>query len=250
MILPSPSDVQAKLDVPPAISPTPSFRTPPPPIHPALHYGVSSSTASPPGYQSTRKPLTSITYTFWPQTIPSNSMILAPPLDLENPGPSYCISVNMNCFTPTSYITTIKRSSWDGEVVGDFDAGLVRIGMTTSKKSNSVCVRGNEYPITEILKAGHQPFRSSWTWKTPEHDKFVYLYWDDSAAMGVITCFSSKDRTTGNVLARFIPPLHLRKHGRPAEMNRLEVSPQGHEYFDDILMSALILERLRTTPSI
>ncbi|GLB35891.1 putative para-aminobenzoic acid synthetase [Lyophyllum shimeji] len=222
MILPSPSEIQAKLDAPPAISPTLGLVTPPPPVHPAVQYGVLGSAASPPGYQSTRKPLTSITYTFWPQTTPSNSMILAPPLDLENPGPSYCISVNMNCFTPSSYVTTIRRDSWDGEFVGDFEMGL-----TTSKKSSS-----------------------SWTWKTPELDKSVHLYWDDSAAAGVITCFSSKDRTTGNVLARFIPPAHPRRHGRPAEMHRLEVSPQGHEYFDDILMSALIVERLRTTPSI
>jgi len=111
-------------------------------------------------------------------------------------------------------------------------------------------VRGNEHPLSDILKSGHQPFRSSWTWKTPEHERPVYLYWDDSAAQGILTCFASKDKTVSNVLARFIPPSpsHLRKNGRPAELNRLEVSPQGHEYFDDILLTALIVERLRTTP--
>ncbi|KAF5385233.1 hypothetical protein D9615_001287 [Tricholomella constricta] len=245
MIILAPDDIQAKRDGPPAPSPTPSLRVPPPPVHPALHYGVSSSAVSPPGYQSTRKPLTSISYTFWPQAVPSSSMILAPPSNLENPGPSFCISVNMNCFTPTSYITTVKRGSWDGELVGDF-----QIGLAISKKFDTVCVRGNEFLISDIFKPGHQRFRSSWTWKTPEHDKPVFLYWDDSVAAGVITCFASKDKTAGNVLARFIPPRHLRKLARPAEMHRLEVSPQGHEYFDDILMSALILERLRTLPSV
>ena len=63
-------------------------------------------------------------------------------------------------------------------------------------------------------------------------------------------CFSSKDKIPGNFLARFIPTAHLRKASRAVEMNRLEVSPQGHELFDDILISALILERLRTTPSV
>jgi para-aminobenzoate synthetase len=47
-----------------------------------------------------------------------------------------------------------------------------------------------------------------------------------------------------------MPTARLRKAGRATEVNRLEVSPQGHELFDDILMSALILERLRTTPSV
>ncbi|RDB28906.1 hypothetical protein Hypma_015805 [Hypsizygus marmoreus] len=247
MILPTPSEIQAKLalDVPSHVSPSPSLRTPPPPVHPALQYGVASSTASPPGYQATRKPLSSITYTFWPQTTPPNSMVLAPPLDLDNPRPSYCISVNLNCFTPTSHVTTIRRGSWEGEFVGDFE-----IGLSNSKKPNTLCIRGNEHHLSDILKSGYQPFRNTWTWRISDHDKPISLFWDDSAAGGVLTCFSSKDKTTANVVARFIPPAHLRRHGRPAEMNRLEVSPQGHDYFDDILLCALILERIRTTPSL
>ena len=47
-----------------------------------------------------------------------------------------------------------------------------------------------------------------------------------------------------------MPTTHLRRAGRTEELVRLEVSPQGHELFDDILISALVLERLRTTPSV
>lgn len=56
-------------------------------------------------------------------------MILAPPLDQENPHPSYFISINLNCFTPSSYITVIRRGSWEGEFVGDFEyAHLAYLG--------------------------------------------------------------------------------------------------------------------------
>jgi len=195
-------------------------------------------------YQITRRPSGPVVYTFWTQTTPPNSMILAPPPDQEDSHPSYYISVILNCFTPSSYITTIKRGSEEGDLVGDFEMGL-----TTSKKVHTVCIRGNEYPISDILESSYRrPFRNAWTWKTSDHDKSVSLFWDESSTGGVMTCFSSKDKTSSNVLAKFIPPVHLRKHGRPAEMNRLEVSPQGHDLFEDILMSALILERVRTTP--
>lgn len=242
MIITSPSEIQDKLNVQNNTSSL-SLRSAPP-IHPALQYGVATSPASPPGYASTRKPLTSVTYSFWPQTMPPNSMILSPP-DMLNPHPSYFISVNLNCFTPSSYITTVRRGSWDGDVIGDFEMGL-----TTSKKPSSVCIRGNERLLSDVLDTSYRPFRFTWTWKISDHAKATYLYWDDSAPAGALTCFSSKDKIPGNYLARFMPTTRLRKASRPAEVHRLEVSPQGHELFDDILLSALILERLRTTPSV
>jgi len=117
----------------------------------------------------------------------------------------------------------------------------------TNAKKATLCIRGNEYPINDILKKSRTS--SLWTWKMSDHEKPVSLYWHDSGG-GIITCFASKEKTPSNVLAKFTSPVHLRKHGRPQEMNQLELSPQGHEYFDDILISALILERLRTMPSL
>lgn len=67
-----------------------------------------------------KQPQTGVTYTFFPQTNPLNSMVMKPPAYL-NEYPSYYISVNMNCFTPCSYITTIRRDSWDSEIIGEFE---------------------------------------------------------------------------------------------------------------------------------
>ena len=78
-------------------------------------------------YLETRRPNTQITYTFYPQTIPANSMILKPPDYVKNPHTSYYISVNMNCFTPSSYITTIRKDGWEGDVIGDFEYDFIAI---------------------------------------------------------------------------------------------------------------------------
>lgn len=126
-----------------------SQRTPLPPSPPLTHplRKVTSPTLTPPGYVprlsppgavvpsfgtreanyllyrylESNRPATTITYTFAPQTIPSNSMILSAPAYTSPPQEPYYISVNMNCFTPTSYITIIRRGSWEGKIVGDFE---------------------------------------------------------------------------------------------------------------------------------
>jgi len=52
-----------------------------------------------------------------------------------------------------------------------------------------------------------------------------------------------------NDLARFIPSTVLRRPGRTADFTRLDVTPHGHDYLDEIVLSVLIIERMRTSPS-
>ena len=33
----------------------------------------------------------------------------------------------MNCFTPSSYITTIRKDGWEGDVIGDFEYDFIAI---------------------------------------------------------------------------------------------------------------------------
>jgi len=211
----------------------------PPPVHPSIQYGIPAAT--PPVYSTANKPTGPITYTFSP--LPSNAMLLVPPENMSNLLPPYHISISMNCFTPSSYITTIRRGPKENsEVVVYFE-----IVLTTSKKPSTFCIRGNEYLISDVLESSSRIFRNNWTWKPA--DKPVALFWDDHAGSGNISCFCSKDRITANLLAKFTPRSHLRRSGRPVELTRLEVFPEGHEWLDDILMSALVVERIRTTPS-
>jgi hypothetical protein len=55
---------------------------------------------------------------------------------------------------------------------------------------------------------------------------------------------SASGRTA--VFAKFYPATELREPGQAQLFTSLLMYPEGHEAFDDILMSALIIERLRT----
>ncbi|KAJ3564580.1 hypothetical protein NP233_g8209 [Leucocoprinus birnbaumii] len=219
-------------------------RTPLPPSPPLSSHPLRnlSQPATPPGYLESRRPATSITYSFAPQNMPSNSMILSAPAYIDAPQEAYYITVNMNCFTPSSYITTIRSGSWDGETIGDFEMGL-----TTPKSQCKVFTRGREFSLTDLLETSYRLVKTTFTWKIMDMEKHM-LYWDDSS--GVLTCYSSKDRVQGHLLAKFIPPSQPRKNGRSPELTRLEVLPTGHDFIDDIVISVLVIERLRTTPTI
>lgn len=234
MILPSPSDFTPSSGIPLDFKDSKALSD----------YASSSSPVSPPRYRSTSRPSAPITYTFTP--LPSNSMLLAPPPDVKESQRPYHISVSMNCFTPSSYITIVRKSSWDGELVGDFE-----IGAANARNPGTLCLRGNEYPISELLESQLNVFRTTWLWKVKSFgpEKTMSLFWDDYQGGGVLTCYSSQDRNSANMLAKFTPRSHLRRQGQPIEPPKVLVTPVGHDLFDDILMSALVIERIRTAPS-
>ncbi|KAF8913123.1 hypothetical protein CPB84DRAFT_1760398 [Gymnopilus junonius] len=175
-------------------------------------------------------------------------MIMTPPSYLDE-YPSYYISVNMNCFTPFSYITTIRRDGWSSEVIADFEMGLPGL-----RKMSTVCLHGHECPIDEILESSPKVFRAgSYLWKSKGDTgpSTVNLYWEESSATSssVLSCFLGKEKNATNALAKFMHSTILRRPGRSPDVARLDVTPQGHDYFDEIVVSMLIIERMRTSPS-
>ena len=195
-------------------------------VHDALQQFLSFFKISCHRYLQTRRPNTLITYTFFPQTIPANSMIMKPPSYVKNPHLSYYISVSMNCFTPSSYITTIRRDGWEGEMIGDFEYGInegfydiliapYRMGISACRKHNTVCFRGYERPISEVLESSSKIFRGvassrisiqnicrglltllfcfqqSYLWKRHFEDGPVDLYWEESTFAGASTLSAS-----------------------------------------------------------
>jgi hypothetical protein len=64
----------------------------------------------------------------------------------------YHVSVSMNCFTPSSHITTIRKYERNGELIGDFEMG--------AKDSKNVFFRGNEHPIEQVLVSSSKLFRN------------------------------------------------------------------------------------------
>ncbi|KAF7347695.1 hypothetical protein MVEN_01526600 [Mycena venus] len=210
MILPSPSDTTPRSGIPPEFQDSKT-------LPPVLEYPneKSSSPVSPPRYRSLRRPAAPITYLFTP--LPSNAMLLAPPPDVtELHQRPYHISVSLNCFTPTSYITIIRKNSWDGELVGDFEIGA------NVRNPGTLCLRGNEHPISDLLTSQFNVFRTTWEWKVKSFgpEKPMILYWDDYGGGGVLSCYSSQDRNNNNLLAKFTP-----EHRYDGRASRL--SPQN-----------------------
>ncbi|THU99567.1 hypothetical protein K435DRAFT_855556 [Dendrothele bispora CBS 962.96] len=108
---------------PPAVltvrSPSPASQVPP-----QFRGNYGNILVSPPAYTSSNFVSSydappNVVYIFTP--LPHNSMRLAPEVQTPGAYPPYHISVNFNCFTPSSYITSVRRNNQDGDIVGDFE---------------------------------------------------------------------------------------------------------------------------------
>ncbi|PBK80499.1 hypothetical protein ARMGADRAFT_1171883 [Armillaria gallica] len=190
----------------------------------------------PPLYNAVSRLTEPVTYSFRPHSL--NTMVLVPP-DLR---PRYHISTGSNCFIPSSYITTIRRGGTEhDELVADFEMGA-------SKLPESVYIRGGEYHIKDtikICKSAHLGRNISWKDRQAfynNHQEWTLgsqnIEWDLSENTKVCTSSSRTSRAPKVIYAKFTP-----RRGR--SLAQLEVTPEGQELFDDILISALILERRR-----
>jgi len=129
------------------------------------------------------------------------------------------------------------------------------MGISAFRKPNTVCFRGYERPLNEMLESSSKIFRgASYLWKHhSENESPVYLYWEESSFAGasILSCFLGKQKMTTNYVAKFIPASLSRRPDRhKSDLTRLEVTPQGHDCLDDIVISVLIVERIRTSPSV
>ena len=84
--------------------------------------------------------------------------------------------------------------------------------------------------------------------KTPlaceEENLSFHLFWQ---------CFFGTEKRTTNLVAKFIPAGFLARRperNNKSDLTRLQVFPQGHDFLDDIVISVLIIERMRTSPSV
>ncbi|KAK0213462.1 hypothetical protein DFS33DRAFT_1483145 [Desarmillaria ectypa] len=175
-----------------------------------------------------------VTYLFRP--LSPNTMVLVPP-DLR---PQYHISVGSNCFIPSSYITTVRRGgSENDEFVAEFEMGK-------SKLPESLYIRGEEHLIKQVIKTCKSlNLGRNVSWKDRQlfynnHQEWTLknMEWNLSEDTKICTTSSRTSRALKMLYAKFTP----RRGHKPAQ---LEVTPEGQELFDDILLSVLILERRR-----
>lgn len=90
-------------------------------------------------------------------------MVLIPSPNAPDTRPKYHISVRMNCFIPSSYITTIRRgATQEGAMVGDFEMGI-------ADKTATLFIRGKEFPIGDVLGKSGSRRGGLWDWKFVKH---------------------------------------------------------------------------------
>ncbi|KAH8082802.1 hypothetical protein BXZ70DRAFT_584891 [Cristinia sonorae] len=207
-------------------------------LHPPPFYASGhrfSMRSLPPSYTVPRPSQPQIyTFTTWSD----DTSLLLPPSSATNRSPLYRISValNLNPFSPLSYITTLRRGGdIDGDVVGEFELAIAHTRATVTLGHETMRMSS---VLTNIDKS--PPPRTIWRWK---HDRIDFR-WDcrnrleDGSPMCI--CLDSRKLQ----LASFIPPP---LDGEPPVPDAtLTVFPDGHQYFDDILLSALVIARKMT----
>ncbi|KAJ7485228.1 hypothetical protein B0H11DRAFT_1154475 [Mycena galericulata] len=204
-----------------------------PSVEPLPDY-VTSNSSQPPRYSRVRRPKVPLTYTFTSPRFAgdSNSMLMVPPESADDQGQyRIAVSLNLNPFVPISYHTSVHRVEDDQEwFIGDFELSLnhrraiITIGDITTRLSN-VLFNINASP-------------RHWTWRWDE----IGLRWDcrstleDGSPMCICYTISSTVQ-----LASFVPPPLDAPPPLPEAV--LTIFPDGHDCFDHILLSALIVQR-------
>ncbi|KZP14149.1 hypothetical protein FIBSPDRAFT_868524 [Athelia psychrophila] len=159
-----------------------------------------------------------------------------PPNTSADLAPAYNITVklDLNPFAPLSYITTIKRG---GTARGDF-VGSFEISM--NEKKAFVTMGRKTKRLTNALWSIHGSKRH-WDWSFSDTN----LRWDCRSTLDdgspLCVCY---DAPTSHQVAIFIPPPLDASPPIPAAA--LTVFPDGWGSFDEILLSALVLERKRS----
>ncbi|KXN91273.1 hypothetical protein AN958_01408 [Leucoagaricus sp. SymC.cos] len=206
----------------------------------ALQSGVIDE-ALPPGYETiVLVPNKTVKYQF--SNLGPNCMLLSPTSEYPNMGPMYHIAVSMNCFVPYSYITTMTRGcTADGEVVGDFEQGEL---VDTSVRKPIVNFRGRGYPMDKLMSRS----KMKWTWLHPLEEMALgksFFTWDCTHWRDTTPVFSLRG-SPFTLLASFTPQTPFRQCGQPNQPSTLEVTPEGHKYFDELILSLLIVEAERS----
>ncbi|KDQ31672.1 hypothetical protein PLEOSDRAFT_153892 [Pleurotus ostreatus PC15] len=207
-------------------------------------YAVSNASHSrPPQYSLHTRPSHALVYTFTDWA--SDSLLLMPPRPPSSPSssrltiphPVYHISVslNLNPFLPISYTTTIRHGGdAQGPFVGSFE-------MSLSQMRAIVTIGDITTRLSRILSSVNGSLRH-WTWDCGN----VHLRWDCRNVLddGSPMCICYAHDSVSTQLASFVPPPINASPPLPAAT--LTVFPEGHDCFDHILISALIVERKRT----
>ncbi|KAK0488646.1 hypothetical protein IW261DRAFT_1557089 [Armillaria novae-zelandiae] len=182
---------------------------------------------APPAYNTARLPTIPVIYSF--SRLSFNSLILVPPPESPDSRPLYHISVYNDVFNTMSHTTIIRRGATeDGPRSG------------ISSKPATVYMGGLETPLSTRLSKRGRSSAGRWFWTGPKHR----LAWNCETTPRI--CHSLTNQNI--VYAKFNLSNKLRRANTPPELYTLQIMPEGQPYFDDVLMSALLIEQQRLCP--
>lgn len=219
-----------------------------PPVHNHPPHIPSQIPTSPVSSYSGPRPTPSVasrsreSHTFKFEPTGFNTMKLIPAFNYEDQSiPRYHVSVAMNCFNPSSFITTITRGETGyGDFVAEFEMGI-----STDKATLSFHEQFFELEdvFSNFRKVGSK-LGDRYDWKRA----YIELHWDPTTSEPGTVCYRKGDHDK-KWMARIIPSqLQQRTAGNPRPRTTLEVKGGGMDILDDLVVSALLVERRRLSP--
>ncbi|KAF9560032.1 hypothetical protein CPC08DRAFT_806363 [Agrocybe pediades] len=183
-------------------------------------------------------------FTQWAQ----NSMFVMPPGPNQQPLYRVTVEMDLNPFLPVSYVTKIYRCGGGGhtELIGEFafavnnKRAVIRMGDTTTRLSSALySVNSSPRHFNWIL--GN---RLHWDCRQVLEDGSPRCVCYLPSDAGVRSSTSSTPESRGLDIAIFTPPPPDRSPPLPDAT--LLVYPYGHQLLDEIIVSALVVERMLT----
>ncbi|KAA1471960.1 hypothetical protein DENSPDRAFT_929959 [Dentipellis sp. KUC8613] len=186
----------------------------------------------------------SATYLFSPSSF--NTMLLLPSASNETADtrPLYHISVHLNCLMPSSFITIIRKGARDsGEYVGEFEMGI-------SKETSTVTLGRRRSPISSVLTTSWSGYRDQKLvrWKMG-HTEFMWKIATKPSYNA--TCYLRRIGSEPSPEYAHLVSAKLSGKVDTVEerLTSIRIRRAGWAFVDHIVVSALILERMRLTPT-
>ncbi|XP_006462147.1 hypothetical protein AGABI2DRAFT_119011 [Agaricus bisporus var. bisporus H97] len=178
-----------------------------------------------------------MTYTFTPVEGDSETMILVPSTATSNSHAVYHIRVTHDLFDPSFFITTIKKGGTsDGRLVGDFTTK-----QDCSAFEETVFYKNIENRIfTKLIVVKKDEYH----WKMRGGAELLVWKWDKNWTCQHVPAQSPSKNKRYPIIAQFFPYV-LRSPSNPHKIAHMTVQPSGQQFFDDIILSLLIVERKR-----
>ncbi|TRM66091.1 hypothetical protein BD626DRAFT_196710 [Schizophyllum amplum] len=171
-----------------------------------------------------------------------NVMLVTPPEDATGALPLYHISISMDVLSPRTLVTTIRRGgTLDGPFVAEFEARQTPARVKIPDER--VYMRDRDHLLQDALKKSRTQIRAeTYGWQLARDD----IIWERKMSLserGSYTGYIVRDRQQIKVAQVRKAPSRRLPGSRYRQTHLLEVTPEGHAIFDDLLVSLLIIEQ-------